>query len=217
MAQSTRGVRPDRRAPNLTPWPAAYQRMWRQHPVELSRQAHARLAMLDWHRAHGEHVTLTARHFGYSRPTVYRWLGRFERHRLESLENRSSRPMRRRRPTWTAVQLRAVRELRERYPRSWQGQARRPAAAGGSPPVLLDGGTDPRAPLDTPASCTNRPGGTSACGAGAGHGRMPCGAPPTTPSLGRVISSSSTRLTSGRPGPLDRSREFTARDRVSRS
>ncbi len=73
--------------------------------------------MLDWHRAHGGNVSRTARHFGYSRPTVYRWLARFERARLESLEDRSTRPRRRRRPTWTLEPLRAVRDLRERYPR----------------------------------------------------------------------------------------------------
>jgi transposase len=84
---------------------------------DLSRAARVRLAMLDWHRSHGENVARTARHFGYSRPTVYRWLARFERFRLESLEDRSSRPVRRRRPTWTLAQLVAVRRQRERYPR----------------------------------------------------------------------------------------------------
>lgn len=83
----------------------------------LSREARRRLRMLDWHERHGRNVARTARHFGFSRPTVYRWLGRFDRHRLESLEDRSSRPVRRRRPTWTVEQLRAVRGLRERYPR----------------------------------------------------------------------------------------------------
>ena len=83
----------------------------------LSRQAQARLAMLDWHRAHGGNVSRTARHFGYSRPTVYRWLARFDRHRLETLEDRPSRPVRRRRPSWTLAQLVAVRRLRQQYPR----------------------------------------------------------------------------------------------------
>ena len=83
----------------------------------LSRQAQARLAMLDWHHAHGGNVSRTARHFGYSRPTVYRWLGRFDRHRLETLEDRGSRPARRRRPTWTLAELTAVRRLRLAYPR----------------------------------------------------------------------------------------------------
>ncbi len=40
-----------------------------------------------------------------------------EGHRLETLEDRSSRPRRRRRPTWTIEQSTAVRRLRERYPR----------------------------------------------------------------------------------------------------
>jgi putative transposase len=84
---------------------------------DLSRRARQRLAMLDWHRAHGGNVARTARRFGYSRPTVYRWLARYEPRRLESLEDRSSRPRRARRPTWTPEQSRAVRALRERYPR----------------------------------------------------------------------------------------------------
>jgi putative transposase len=73
--------------------------------------------MLDWHRAHGGNVSRTARHFGYSRPTVYRWLARFDRSRLETLEDRSSAPRRRRRATWTIEQLQAVRLVRQTYPR----------------------------------------------------------------------------------------------------
>ena len=84
----------------------------------LSRRAQVRLAMLDWHRAHGRNVSRTARHFGYSRPTVYRWLGRFDRFRLETLEDASSRPCRRRRPSWTLRVLASVRRLRLAYPRS---------------------------------------------------------------------------------------------------
>ncbi|MGH3381075.1 MAG: integrase core domain-containing protein [Actinoallomurus sp.] len=84
---------------------------------DLSRDARRRLDMVDWHRAHGANVSRTARHFGYARPTVYRWLARYDRLRLETLEDRSSAPRRRRRPTWTLEQLTAVRELRERYPR----------------------------------------------------------------------------------------------------
>lgn len=84
---------------------------------DLSRQARVRLEMLDWHRAHGGNVSRTARHFGYSRPTVYRWLARFDRSRLETLEDASSAPRRRRRPTWTLGQVATVRAIRDRYPR----------------------------------------------------------------------------------------------------
>jgi putative transposase len=89
----------------------------RQVAPDLSRDARRRLAMLDWHRAQGGNVSRTARHFGYSRPTVYRWLDRFERDRLETLEDRGSAPRRRRRATWTLEQLAAVRAIRESYPR----------------------------------------------------------------------------------------------------
>jgi transposase-like protein len=98
----------------------------------LTARAKARLDLVDWHHAHGGNVSRTARHFGYSRPTVYRWLGRYDRRRLESLEDRPSRPLRRRRPTWTVAQVEAVLALRECYPRSWQGQAGRTPAAGGT-------------------------------------------------------------------------------------
>jgi transposase len=116
MAKS-RSYRRGRRHPYLTPRPAALDRLVRHPPADLSPRARARLAMLDWHRAHGENVSLTARHFGFSRPTVYRWLRRFERHRLVSLEDRSSVPLRRRGPTWTVTQVEAVARLREIYPR----------------------------------------------------------------------------------------------------
>ena len=51
-------------------------RFWRlAHAVprspQLSAPARSRLAMLEWHAAHGACVALTARHFGFSRPTVY--------------------------------------------------------------------------------------------------------------------------------------------------
>lgn len=117
MAKSTRGVRPGRKHPSIATAPRGFQRLWHRPPVSVSRQARARLAMLDWHRTHGRNVSLTARHFGVSRPTVYRWLARFDRHHPETCEDRSSAPHRRRRPTWTVEQLRAVRAVRLEYPR----------------------------------------------------------------------------------------------------
>ena len=92
-------------------------RMARDAAPDLSHAARARLDMLDWHDRHGRNVSRTGRHFGFSRPTVYRWLSRYDRRRLETLENRPSRPLRRRRPSWTLRELAAVRTLRMRYPR----------------------------------------------------------------------------------------------------
>jgi putative transposase len=92
-------------------------RIAREAAPDLSRPARVRLEMLDWHEREGGNISRTARHFGYSRPTVYRWLGRYDRHRLETLENRPSRPIRRRRPTWTLAELMAVRRVHLAYPR----------------------------------------------------------------------------------------------------
>jgi transposase InsO family protein len=113
MAQSIRAGRRERRRLNHE-----LARRWPRHIApELSRAARARLAMVDWHCAHGGNVARTARHFGFSRPTIYRWLVRYDRSRLETLEDRSSRPLRRRRPSWSVAQVEAVRSLRETYPR----------------------------------------------------------------------------------------------------
>src|ERR671917_1699919 len=63
-------------------------------PPVTDPKARARQQMLQWHRAHGGNISRTARHFGYSRQTVYRWLRREDRRRPTSLANRSSRPQR---------------------------------------------------------------------------------------------------------------------------
>lgn len=90
MAKSTRSRSP-RRGRGLTgqirigapPQPRAIS-------PDLSREARRRLAMIDWHRAHGANVSLAARHFGLARPTVYRWLA--------ALTGTASRPSRTGRP-----------------------------------------------------------------------------------------------------------------------
>ena len=117
MAKSTRSRSP-RRGRGLTGQVrVAVPRQPRQVPPDLSGAARRRLAMIDWHAGHGANVSLTARHFGVGRSTVYRWLARYDRFRLESLEDHGSAPRRRRRPTWTIDEVRAVKAVRERYPR----------------------------------------------------------------------------------------------------
>jgi putative transposase len=97
--------------------PGTLQLLRRLPPPSLSRRARMRLALLEWHDAHGANVSLTCRRFGISRPTFYRWRARYDPRRLETLEDRSSRPLRRRRPAWTDAEIVAVRELREQFPR----------------------------------------------------------------------------------------------------
>jgi transposase InsO family protein len=88
----------------------------RQRWPDLSPDALRRLRVIEWHRANGENISKTCRHFTISRPTLYRWLHRFKPNDLSTLEDRSSRPRRCKRPTWTQEEVLAVKRLRERYP-----------------------------------------------------------------------------------------------------
>lgn len=83
---------------------------------ELSRIARLRLQWMDYYRTH-RNAALTARHFGISRQSFYRWRRRFDPDRLSTLEDRSHRPHRRRQPTWSAELAERVLRLREHYPR----------------------------------------------------------------------------------------------------
>ena len=84
---------------------------------DLSRGAKQRLKWFDYYESHERNARLTCRYFGISPQTFYRWNKRYDPRRLSSLEERSHRPKRVRVPTWTPVQLNAVLELREQYPR----------------------------------------------------------------------------------------------------
>lgn len=82
----------------------------------LTPRARWRLRVLDWHRAHGGNLSLTARHFGLTRATVRTWLKRLRAEGPVGLNDRSHRPRRLRQPTtpWTAV-IKVV-QLRKAYP-----------------------------------------------------------------------------------------------------
>ncbi len=83
----------------------------------LSREAKKRLAAIDWHQGHGGKASLTARHFGVSRSTLYDWLKRYSRDGVRGLEERSRRPRKVRGPTWGKDLEESVRKLREENPR----------------------------------------------------------------------------------------------------
>jgi transposase InsO family protein len=84
---------------------------------ELSRGAARRLKWFDYYSSHGQNARLTCRYFGISPQTFYRWKKRYNRERLESLEDRSHRPKRLRQPTWSPELAQEVLRLREKYPR----------------------------------------------------------------------------------------------------
>ena len=83
---------------------------------KLTEQAKYKIRVLDWHRAHGNNTSLTARHFGIGRMTLYRWLKRFKHYGVIGLNEHSRKPKHLRRPTvsWDIV-FRTV-QLRKQYP-----------------------------------------------------------------------------------------------------
>ena len=97
--------------------PAGLKHLAKLQPAVLSAEARRRLKWLEYYQAHHENASLTCRHFGISRPTFYRWLGRYQPHDLRSLEDRPSLPKHRRQPTWSLAEMAAVRRLREEHPR----------------------------------------------------------------------------------------------------
>lgn len=82
----------------------------------LTERAKYKIKVLDWQRAHGSNSSLTARHFGVGRMTLYRWLKRFKQYGIVGLNEESRRPKHLREPTtsWNTV-IRTV-QLRKQYP-----------------------------------------------------------------------------------------------------
>jgi putative transposase len=81
-----------------------------------SRVARKRQAILDWHEQHGRSVSLTARHFGFSRSTIYELLKRTKAGG-RGLEDASRRPKHVRQATWSAALEARVLQLRRENPR----------------------------------------------------------------------------------------------------
>ncbi|MFQ5911690.1 MAG: helix-turn-helix domain-containing protein [Nitrospinota bacterium] len=84
--------------------------------LELSGEARDRLRALSLWRE-SEDVKLVCRTFQVSRATLYRWRARFDPKDLTTLQTRSRRPRRVRRPTWSPELVQAVLRLREQYAR----------------------------------------------------------------------------------------------------
>jgi len=84
---------------------------------ELSKKAKQRLKWFDYYESHSHNGRLTCRYFGISRQTFYRWKRRYDPFDPKTLEERSHRPRKVRRPGWSSELIQAVLTIRERYPR----------------------------------------------------------------------------------------------------
>lgn len=82
----------------------------------LTARARYKVKVYDWWRAHGENASLTARHFGLGRMTLYRWLQRFQRQGIIGFNEYSRRPKNVRKPTISWNTVRRTMEFRHQYP-----------------------------------------------------------------------------------------------------
>ena len=89
--------------------PTTVAQVWAE--PHLSRKARHRLKVIQWYDDHGHNARLTCRHFWTSPSTFYHWLYRYQLEGAEGLEDRSRRPHRVRRPTWSKDLAQAVLRL----------------------------------------------------------------------------------------------------------
>jgi len=89
---------------------------WANKVQPLTDQARQRLKVIDWHRAHRNSVSLTARHFGFSRFTIRSWIKKFNQTGVIGLNEKSHRPKHLRQPTTSWEIISETVKLRQQYP-----------------------------------------------------------------------------------------------------
>jgi len=82
----------------------------------LTERAKQRLKILDWHKAHGKNISLTARHFGLTRYTVRNWQKKLNQFGPRGLNDESHRPKNLRQPTTSPEIISEVVKIRKQYP-----------------------------------------------------------------------------------------------------
>ena len=82
----------------------------------LTERAKYKIKILNWHKAHSNNGSLTARHFGIGRMTLYRWIIKFKRYGVVGLNEESRKPKKLRQPTTTSNIVIRIVQLRKQYP-----------------------------------------------------------------------------------------------------
>ena len=85
------------------------------HIGNLSKEALRRLEWMDWYFIHGQNAEATCRHFSISKSVFYRWLNRFDKYNLSTLEfnPKSRRPKRLREMTTNLEILQKIYKIRQ--------------------------------------------------------------------------------------------------------
>jgi len=83
---------------------------------KLTERAKYKIKVLDWHRQHGNNISLTARHFGLGRMTMHRWLKEMKHYGPIGLNEKSRRPKNVRVPIVSSNVVVRIVQLRKQYP-----------------------------------------------------------------------------------------------------
>lgn len=87
------------------------------YPYKLSREAKQRLRVIDYYfNRSRRNASLTARYFGVSRTFVHKWLKRFKKNNLATLETRSRRPKHFRNVQYSVEVVKVIHKIRKEYP-----------------------------------------------------------------------------------------------------
>jgi transposase len=89
---------------------------WARKMEGLTTKVRFRIRVLDWHKNHGENISLTARHFGLTRFTVRSWSKKFKSLGVVGLKDKSHRPKNLRKPTTPIETFIEVVNVRKTYP-----------------------------------------------------------------------------------------------------
>lgn len=82
----------------------------------LTERATYKLRVLDWHRSHGENISLTARHFGQTRKTIRAWKKQLKERGPVGLNEQSRAPNKRPVPTTSPETVMRICRIRNAYP-----------------------------------------------------------------------------------------------------
>lgn len=94
-----------------------FKELNRIYPRKLSKEAKQRLRVLEfYYRKANQNISLTARHFGVSRNYIYKWLKRYNRWNLATLEDKSRRPKHTRSVQYDLHTVNIIRKIRKEYP-----------------------------------------------------------------------------------------------------
>ncbi|KKS93967.1 MAG: hypothetical protein UV70_C0005G0098 [Parcubacteria group bacterium GW2011_GWA2_43_13] len=89
---------------------------WANKIQPLTAQAKHTLKVLDWHRTHGNNISLTARHFCLTRKTVASWQYKFSCYGPIGLNQQSRKPKHLRQPTTSKQITSEAVTLKKQYP-----------------------------------------------------------------------------------------------------